>query len=71
MNRIISPMVRETLKQQDECPQCHVSWLTLEDSLNTSIDSPDWYIALSIIRNCDICMMRFAKEFQIMVGDKE
>lgn len=69
MSRIISPMVKESLKKQAECPVCKVSWTEIESSLNEPLDSPNWYIALTIIRNCDICRMRFQNEVNILAGN--
>jgi len=68
MNRIISPMVKESLKKQAECPKCHVSWTEIESSLHEPLDSPNWYISLTIIRNCDVCRLRFHSEVNILTG---
>ena len=66
---IASSMVKEMLEHQDICPRCGASWLELEKSLNEPMDSPNWYIALTIVRNCEICMARF--EIEIINGGKE
>ena len=67
---IVRELVKQSLKHLDTCPKCKVSWRELEDSLHEGLYSGNCYIALLLIRNCDICMARFAKEYNIMKGGK-
>jgi len=69
MNPIISEKVKQSLRAQDTCPKCGASWKELSSSLHESMDSPNWYIALTIIRNCKVCQLRFSTEVKILTGE--
>jgi len=60
---IVSEQVKESLKQLDTCPRCQASWTEMEKSLNEGLDSDDCYLALIMIRNCDLCLIRFQDEY--------
>ena len=68
---IASSMVKEMLEHQDICPRCGANWVELEDSLHEPMNSPNWYIALTIIWACEICLARFGNEIEIINGGKE
>lgn len=53
------PAVKESLKQQSECPKCKVSWKVIEESLNEPAGSENRMIASIIIENCPVCKERF------------
>jgi len=70
MNPIISEKVKASLKQQTHCPKCGASWKKLDNFLHESKDSLNWYIALTIIRGCRICQLRFQTEVKILPGEE-
>lgn len=51
--------VKESLKQQSECPSCHVSWKAIEDMLHDGKGSDNYSLAQCIIENCPVCGERF------------
>jgi len=64
MNPIISEKIKASLKLQTNCPKCGASWKELDDSLHESMDSPNWYLALLLLKNCRICALRFQDEYR-------
>ena len=57
-------LIDKTLKYQDECPRCGVSWQTVEDMFHDPIDSDNCQAAIVITRNCTICHARFKDELK-------
>jgi len=52
--------LRATLDRQEICPKCGASWVEIENSLNEGVNSENFWTALHIIRNCEVCLIRFS-----------
>jgi len=55
-------VVKESLKQQSECPRCGANWKIIPDMLADGMQSWNYQLAMTIISNCDVCRARFEKE---------
>ena len=62
---IVSAMVKESLEKQPVCPKCKANWRKLEKSLASESN----VLALWMLENCKVCMMRFSDEYNRLKGE--
>ena len=64
----IPAVVKESLKQQVECPKCGINWNEVEDCLHSPIGSDNRELFTAITTNCPICRLRFEGELSMEQG---
>lgn len=59
------PILETSLEYRDRCPKCDTDWQALEGMLYEPIYSDNRQVALAIIKNCDVCQVKFRKFMEV------
>lgn len=57
----MNTLVKQSLKQQDSCPACFISWKALDEMLHECQGSDNYCLAQFFLANRHICRERFEK----------